>query len=657
MPGQPIQPVAPTPPGARPTSPPTVRGRPSNLPSASVTADGKPVARDHEIDVSCGLPLPARSFVEVGRTYVLANPSKAMSQRARHHRQLLVQRAHLRNGSVEWLCWPRPDSSFVFGPLLDRERGGEFVVEGVDADRRPPGVRREHERPADGLRGRRRRRSSCSTSRRASCSTTAPSSRRCSSGSCARSPATLASGCAAGRSYEYGRAEVGFWRASNHIEYTGFPTPVRLTTNVPLSYVEDERPFLLEQDRHLVLTWGEPLEAGLEETAERFLERTLDYWRQWVKGTRVPRDYQREVIRSALVLKLHQYEDTGALLAATTTSLPEHPGSGRTWDYRYCWLRDAYFTLNALERLGHSGRDGALPRLPPQPRARSATASSSPCTRSPATRRRPRRELDHLAGFDGDGPVRIGNQAFEHVQNDVYGEMMLARQPAPPRRAVRRRDPALARPSSWCERLARPDRRAARGARCGPVGVPRRTRLHSFSVLMHWAGARRAVEVAEALGADGARRQGRGDRATRRGAARGALLERRDRRADPGRRRAAARRRAPARRPASASSRPTTRARRRHVDAIRGALAVDGGLLRRYSARRTTSASREAAFTVCSFWLVEALAILGRDGRGATRSSSACSRSTTASASTARTSFRTRSSRAATSRRRTATSG
>ena len=154
--------------------------------------------------------------------------------------------------------------------------------------------------------------------------------------------------------YEYGLQEIGRWRASNHIEFTGFPTPVRLTTNLPLTYVEDERPFLLERDRHLVLTWGEPLEAGLEETAERFLERTLDYWRRWVKGTRVPRDYQHEVVRSALALKLHQYEDTGALLAATTTSIPEHPGSGRTWDYRFCWLRDAYFTLNALERLGHS---------------------------------------------------------------------------------------------------------------------------------------------------------------------------------------------------------------------------------------------------------------------------------------------------------------
>ena len=140
-----------------------------------------------------------------------------------------------------------------------------------------------------------------------------------------------------------------------------------------------------------------------------------------MKGTRVPRDYQGEVVRSALALKLHQYEDTGALLAATTTSLPEHPGSGRNWDYRFCWLRDAYFTLNALERLGHSEemelfleylrniceeREGVL-----QPR-----------TASTATR----------AEGEGAPPLpgrRAGagwQQAFEHVQNDVYGEMVLA---------------------------------------------------------------------------------------------------------------------------------------------------------------------------------------------------------------------------------------
>ena len=333
--------------------------------------------------------------------------------------------ALLRDGSVEWLCWPRPDSSFVFGPLLDRERGGRSSSRAST----PTEVRQEYIENTNVLR----------TVFRGPSGTFelidfAPRFQlydryfkpsmlvrimRPLSGE-PRRPDSLPA-----RSYEYGLTEVGIWRASNHIEYTGFPAPVRLTTNVPLTYVEDERPFLLEQDRHLVLTWGEPLEAGLEDTAERFLERTIDYWRRWVKGTRVPRDYQREVVRSALALKLHQYEDTGALLAATTTSLPEYPGSGRTWDYRFCWLRDAYFTLNALERLGHSEemelfleylrniceeREGVL----------------QPAYRINGDSHATERELEHLSGFNGDGPVRIGNQAFEHVQNDVYGEMVLA---------------------------------------------------------------------------------------------------------------------------------------------------------------------------------------------------------------------------------------
>ena len=72
--------------------------------------------------------------------------------------------------------------------------------------------------------------------------------------------------------YDYGRIAASSWRSSNHIEYTGLGTPLRLTTNVPLTYVEDGRPFLLDRDYHLALTFGEPLEAGLEDTAERFLD-------------------------------------------------------------------------------------------------------------------------------------------------------------------------------------------------------------------------------------------------------------------------------------------------------------------------------------------------------------------------------------------------
>jgi GH15 family glucan-1,4-alpha-glucosidase len=515
--------------------------------------------------------------------------------------------ALLRDGSVEWLCWPRPDSSFVFGPLLDRERGGAFSVEGIEAG----DVRQEYVENTNVLRTvfsgpggefelldfaprfqlydrffkpsmivRILRPLSGEPRARVRCRPT----------------------------YEYGLGDVGSWRASNHIEYTGFPTPVRLTTNVPLTYVEDERPFLLEEDRHLVLTWGEPLEAGLEETAERFLERTLDYWRRWVKGTRVPRDYQGEVVRSALALKLHQYEDTGALLAATTTSLPEHPGSGRTWDYRFCWLRDAYFTLNALERLGHSEE---MERFLEYLRniAEEGEGVLQPAYRINGAADADERELEHLAGYRGDGPVRIGNQAFEHVQNDVYGEMVLAVSrlfldtrfvgEIPPRTAVEIVKDLLDQMEA---RLDEPD--------AGLWEFRERSRLHSFSVLMHWAGSRRAVEVAEALGAD--------DLATRaRDVERRAadLLEQRCWNDDVG-----ALTQVAGERQLDAAMllavhlgylAPEDPRATSHVDAIRSALSVDGGLLRRY-ASPDDFGTPHAAFTVCSFWLVEALAILGR---------------------------------------------
>jgi len=515
--------------------------------------------------------------------------------------------ALLRDGSVEWLCWPRPDSSFVFGPLLDRERGGAFAVEGVDADE----VRQEYVENTNVLR--------TVFSGPNGAFELLDFAPRFALYDRFFKPSMLVrilrplSGEPRARvrcrpTYDYGLAQIGSWRASNHIEYSGFPTPVRLTTNVPLTYVEDERPFLVDDDQHLVLTWGEPLEAGLEETAERFLERTLDYWRRWVKGTRVPRDYQSEVIRSALALKLHQYEDTGALLAATTTSLPEHPGSGRTWDYRFCWLRDAYFTLNAFERLGHSEE---MERFLEYLRniAEEGEGVLQPAYRINGAADAAERELDHLSGYNGDGPVRIGNQAFEHVQNDVYGEMVLAVSrlfldtrfvgDVPPQTAVGIVQDLLDQIEA---RLEEPD--------AGLWEFRERSRLHCFSVLMHWAGARRAVEVAEALGVEALAARAR-DLERRAGE----LLDAKCWNDEIG-----------ALTQVAGGSEldaalllavhlgylaPDDPRATSHVDAIRERLAVDGGLLRRYSSPDDFGMPH-AAFTVCTFWLVEALAILER---------------------------------------------
>ena len=133
---------------------------------------------------------------------------------------------------------------------------------------------------------------------------------------------------------------------------TGIAAPLRLTTDIPLSYLEG-RPFALTERRHLVLTWGAPIEEPLAPLASRFSTRPSATGSDGSSTATIPPLYQHEVIRSALALKLHCFEDTGAIVAAMTTSIPEAPGSGRTWDYRYCWLRDAYYALSAFRLLGH----------------------------------------------------------------------------------------------------------------------------------------------------------------------------------------------------------------------------------------------------------------------------------------------------------------
>jgi GH15 family glucan-1,4-alpha-glucosidase len=322
-----------------------------------------------------------------------------------------------------------------------------------------------------------------------------------------------------------------------------------------------------------------------------------------VKSTRVPRDYQSEVVRSALALKLHQYEDTGALVAATTTSIPEHPGSGRTWDYRYCWLRDAYFTLNAFERLGHSDEmERFLEYL--RNLCEQSGGTLQPAYRINGDSCAEERVLEHLDGFHGEGLVRVGNQAFEHVQNDVYGEMVLAvsrlfldtrfrGEIAPHTAAELMRDLVVQMEA----RLEEPD--------AGLWEFRERTRLHSFSVLMHWAGARRAAEVAEALDDDVL--TARAENVERRAAD---VLWRRCWNTDIG-----ALTQVAGEPQLDAALllavhlgflAPDDPRASTHVDAIRSSLSVNGGLLRRYAAPDDFGETR-AAFTACSFWLVVAV--------------------------------------------------
>jgi GH15 family glucan-1,4-alpha-glucosidase len=218
-------------------------------------------------------------------------------------------------------------------------------------------------------------------------------------------------------------------RGAEHIRFEGFASPVWLSTDVALGDVVDGRPFALTERKHFVLSWETPVEEPLPALCERLLGATLRYWQRWVKHCNIPQLWQQEVIRSALALKLHCYEDTGAIVAAMTTSIPESPGAGRTWDYRYCWLRDAYYVLDALRLLGHFEEREHFVKYLLNVVGDAPDLRLSPLYRIDGTSELEERVLDGWPGFGGEGPVRVGNGAAHHTQNDIFGEMVLALSP------------------------------------------------------------------------------------------------------------------------------------------------------------------------------------------------------------------------------------
>lgn len=163
----------------------------------------------------------------------------------------------------------------------------------------------------------------------------------------------------------------------------------------------------------------------LGEAADRRLAATAGWWREWLSDCAYEGDYGALVRRSMLVLKLLAFPPSGAILAAVTTSLPESPGGARNWDYRYCWLRDASMTLEVLLHLGfvHEGESFLAWLLHTTRLTRpKLQVLYDVYGRTPVREK----ELDHLAGYRGARPVRIGNGAVHQVQHDIYGELLRA---------------------------------------------------------------------------------------------------------------------------------------------------------------------------------------------------------------------------------------
>ncbi|MCR5889748.1 glycoside hydrolase family 15 protein [Hymenobacter sp. J193] len=398
--------------------------------------------------------------------------------------------------AVRWLCWPRFDSSFVFGSLLDDDKGGEFSIKPATGTWES----RQYYRPNTNV--------LCTEI------TTADGRYRVTDFAprfsqyeryykplmfirkvepLEGSPRVRVACRPVG---QYGQLALNRRRSSNHIAFLGLEEEIRLTTNIPLTYVLDEEDFALNDTKYLVLTYGAPLEAPLESTAERFLLSTLDYWRKWVKSTSISAFHQDQVIRSALALKIHQYEDTGAIIAASTTSLPEAPGSTRNWDYRYCWMRDTYYILTAFNNIGHFEEmeryfhyiANISTKIKDKYQPLYGISGASDLIEE---------ELP-LAGYLGNQPVRIGNDAYTHIQNDVYGQVLVALLPLYV--DCRFLDPERPNPEKLVLEALNLIETTMDQPDAGLWEFRNLAQYHCYTYLFHWAGSHAARKVARSIG-------------------------------------------------------------------------------------------------------------------------------------------------------------
>ena len=377
-----------------------------------------------------------------------------------------------------------------------------------------------------------------------------------------------------------------------------------LATNLPLSYLQSGREFTLTGPVYVSLRYGTREDRPTLASVQHDLDVTVAGWRLWAKTCALPTFAAEAVLRSALCLKLHVYHDTGAVIAASTTSIPEAMGTPRTWDYRFCWLRDAAFSVEALRRLSHVNEGERLLRY-----VRDVVESGplQPVYGIGGERDLEEIALPHLAGFGGNGHVRAGNAACLQLQNDLFGEIVLCFESLLTDPRIVHDDPA-----SYFPLLRKLVERAIEVAPQPDTGIWEfRTRLahHTFSRAMCWVAMHRGALLADRLGfgAEARRWEAVAERELelllQRGYSEelGFFTQTLDgRHAD-----------------ASNLLLPTlgvvdARDPRfvKTVEAYERLLAVNG-LMRRYS-NVDDFGETHSSFTVCSFWHAEALALMGR---------------------------------------------
>ena len=299
----------------------------------------------------------------------------------------------------------------------------------------------------------------------------------------------------------WGARSAACTSGTNHIRFLTEPQPLRLTTDAPILHLLENRSFRLETPLHFFLGPDEPFVGKIGHSLAAMLHETSDHWQAWVRGLAIPLEWQQVVIRAAITLKLCQHEETGAIVAALTTSIPEAPNSGRNWDYRYCWIRDAYYTVQALNRLGaldvletylsflrnvvDAAPDGHIQPL--------YAVSGEP--------RLDERIAEDLAGYRAMGPVRVGNAAFTQIQYDAYGQIVLSNTHAFFDERLYRKPGAedfaaleKVGERAW-KKYDKPD--------AGLWEFRTRAEVHTYSAVMSWAACDRLANIAVTLGLAG----------------------------------------------------------------------------------------------------------------------------------------------------------
>ncbi|XVJ64373.1 MAG: glycoside hydrolase family 15 protein [Sphingopyxis sp.] len=297
---------------------------------------------------------------------------------------------------------------------------------------------------------------------------------------------------------DFGAERAATTRGTNHIRYLIGTQPIRLTTDAPVGYVMQDLTFRVEQDLHFFLGPDEPFSGNVAQAVRAMEEATETYWRSWARGLATPMDWQEAVIRAAITLKLCQHEETGAIVAALTTSIPEAPNSERNWDYRYCWIRDAYYTVQALNRLGALD---VLEKYLAYLRNivdRAAGGQIQPLYSVMGVAELDEGVADHLAGYRGMGPVRIGNAAYQQIQHDAYGQIVLPTvQGFFDQRLFRMADE---RDFESLESVGEVAWQMHDQPDAGLWEFRTRQQVHTYSAVMSWAACDRLANVAARIG-------------------------------------------------------------------------------------------------------------------------------------------------------------